>query len=49
MRVLLSDGARSHPCILASQLGAQVAAGALRAGSLVRLDDCVCNVVKGKR
>jgi hypothetical protein len=49
MRVLLSDGVHSHPCLLASQLSELVASGGLRQGAIVSLHDWVGNAVAGKK
>ncbi len=49
VRVLLSDGTYSHPCLLNSQLSELVAGGGLRQGAVVRLQDWTANMVQGRK
>ena len=48
-RMLLSDGVHSQQSMLAAALNHLVTDGALRAGSIVQLQDITCNNIEGRR
>ena len=48
-RMLLSDGVHSQQSTLAAALNHLVTDGALRAGSIVQLQDITCNNIEGRR
>ena len=47
--MLLSDGVDSQQSMLATALNHLVTDGALRAGSIVQLQDITCNNIEGRR
>ncbi|KAJ4779252.1 Replication A 70 kDa DNA-binding subunit [Rhynchospora pubera] len=48
-RMLLSDGAHTQQAMLATQLNSLVKEGNLQAGSIVRLNEYICNEIQGRR
>lgn len=48
-RILLSDGTHLHQGMLGAALNDLVKEGTLQAGSIVRLTQFICNVIKDRR
>ncbi|CAN6238190.1 unnamed protein product [Urochloa humidicola] len=48
-RVMLSDGVDSHQAILSTTINPLVRDGALRAGTIVHLNEFICNTIHDKR
>jgi hypothetical protein len=47
-KVLVSDGERAVPCILATQLAGLGASGQLAEGTVVDITECICNAMENK-
>lgn len=48
-RMLLSDGIHTQQAMLATQLNPMVKSGSLQTGSIVRLNEYICNQIQGRR
>lgn len=48
-RMMLSDGTHTQQAMLATQMNLIVKSGALQKGSIVRLNEFICNVIQGRR
>ncbi|XP_072987756.1 replication protein A 70 kDa DNA-binding subunit A-like [Typha latifolia] len=48
-RMLLSDGVHMQQAMLATQMNSVVKSGALQKGSIVQLNEFICNVIQGRR
>lgn len=48
-RMLLSDGTHTQQAMLATQLNPMVKSGSLQTGSIVRLNEYICNQIQGRR
>jgi replication factor A1 len=48
-RMLLSDGTHSQQAMLATQLNTLVKSGDLQTGSIVKLNEYICNHIQGRR
>ncbi|XP_039128729.1 LOW QUALITY PROTEIN: replication protein A 70 kDa DNA-binding subunit A-like [Dioscorea cayenensis subsp. rotundata] len=48
-RMMLSDGTHTQQAMLATQMNLIVKSGRFRKGSIVRLNEFICNVIQGRR